>query len=98
MTTTLTVEQLNSVVFFLGLPTTADNFTLIDNVNLTLSPESSPRILATVTALESIETQIATARNLGSPLPYNQLRIEGQRLVKQLSSCFGIELRQNIYD
>lgn len=86
-----------AIVEYLGLPSTEDSFTLVDNLSVTLSSDAGTKLLALLASLASLDTQIATARNIGSPQPYAQLIIEGNRLVRQLSAITGLEVRVNVY-
>jgi hypothetical protein len=98
MAYSFTSAQTIAIAQYLGLPVTEDNQALIDDTSTLIASDGGPLVIAVLTSLSSLDLQIATARNTGSPQPYQQLKLEGSRLVQQLSAAMGIELRRDIYD
>jgi hypothetical protein len=62
-----------------------------------LQADAEARIKGYLTVLAAIDSQLATARNSGSAMPYIQLRQEGDRLVRVLSASLAITPMERIY-
>jgi hypothetical protein len=83
----------------LGYPVTTD---AIGEVQLMMdalqssAPDTVTRVQTYLTALASIETQIATARNATSGV-LGQLRGEGRRFTNLTSIATGLKQRNDIY-
>lgn len=89
----------DNIMGYLGIPATEDQVLYVQGVldTVELQADAEARIKDYLTTLASIDSQLATARNSGSAMPYVQLRQEGDRLVRVLSASLGITPMERIY-
>lgn len=89
----------DNIMGYLGIPATEDQVLYVQGVldTVELQADAETRIKDYLTTLASIDSQLATARNSGSAMPYVQLRQEGDRLVRVLSASLGIMPMERIY-
>lgn len=87
------------IMGYLGLPITDEQVNYVQGVltAVEVQPAAVTRIQSYLSDLASIDSQIKTARNVGSKLPYEQLLSEGDRLVRLLSASLGIDARAWVY-
>lgn len=89
----------DAIAGYLGYSITSENQTLIDaatDLMESLSADGETRVKAYLTALGTIDTEIATARvTVGSAV--SQLQSQGRRYISQVSIALNLQVRKDYY-
>lgn len=96
---TFTPNDRDDIMGFLGIPVTEEQVNYVQGILTAVEvyPDAVSRIRAYLSKLAAIDSQIETARNVGSKMPYEQLLSEGDRYVRLLSASLDIDVKEWIY-